>query len=310
MPLLEPWSRIRSLSFEGESTFAETDKASGETLSQPEPSRFKCSFADLQLSKARWEFDAGNRRWNSIYFPEPIRFRTEYFPRVHRWINGSAPFCETMATDVCDGISVFSEERSHPSGQFGRTRYSLDPFHHRRSLEIMILGLRALPPLLSIGHFCVIAEIDSREITAEMAPGATLPTFTINFPEARQEVKVTWDNSRHWFTKIESTRWGISAALLDLLRQKGDLNEEERRRLRTESEIVETESYEASEFEEAEQAGIFFPRAITFIRDWRKTRETKSWRFKFWTANADEPDDLFRITIPADCPVNDWRTPR
>ena len=267
MPLLEPWSRIRSLSFEGESIFTETDKASGETLSPPEPSRFKCSLADLQLHKARWEYDAAKRRWYSFPFPEPIRYRAEYFPQVHRWINGSAPFCETMATEICDGTSVFSEERGHRSGQFGRTRYSLDHYRRGRSLETTILGLRALPPLVSCVTFRVIAEIDSQGIAAKREPGSNLWKFSLNFPQFRQDVEVTWDDSRHWFTKIESTRWGMPSVLLDKIREKGDLNEEERMRLKTDREIVETEVYEASEFEETQQAGIFFPRTITSIRD-------------------------------------------
>ena len=304
MSLLEAWSRIDTLSFEGESVRTETDKATGETVSSPEPSRFKCWMSDLQLNRARWKCDETGRSWECVHFIDPIRYRVEFSPRVCRWRNGSAPFLVMSEIQACDGKDVVSEERSRSR----RTRYILDDYREGKWLHLFDLGLRCLPPFLSISPNLVIGEIDAQSLAPQAGQNTHTPQYTVKFPDYLLTVDVTWDATRHWFTKIESTRLGMPSVLLEKLRRKENLSREEETRLRTEREVIETESFLADDFEESPQAGIYFPRKLSFSNDWRDKRlETWTWTFKKWMANVPVPNELFRLEIPAGCHVHDRR---
>jgi hypothetical protein len=184
----------------------------------------------------------------------------------------------------------------------------LDDYRAGKWLDRYTLGLLCLPPFVSISPNQVIAEIDARSVAPHAGQNTTTPQYTLQFPNHLLTVEVTWDVTRHWFTKIESTRLGIPPVLLAKLRRKENLNREEESRLKTEREVVETESFIADDFEESPQAGIYFPRKLSFSCDWRGTRsESWSWVFKNWIANVPVPNEFFRLEIPAGCHVHDRR---
>jgi hypothetical protein len=310
MSLLESWSRISSLAFEGESIYTEEDKSTGETITSPEPNRFKCWLADLQLNKARWECDETGRRWDWFPFISPIRYRVEYTPRVSRWIDGAAPFLVRGETQAFDGKTAVSEERFVRPERPERTRYFLDDYRDGKWLNLMTLGLRCLPPFLSISADRVIAEIDTQSVAANSGENSQTGQYSLKFPRYLLSAEVTWDAARHWFTKVESTRLGTPSALLDKLRKKENLSTDEASRLRTEREVIETTSYIVDEFDQSPQAGIYFPRKINYTCHWiNKRYETWSWVFKNWNANVPVPNELFHLEIPANARVHDRRKP-
>jgi len=308
MGLLEAWSSIHSLSFEGESTFSESDEEKGENLVAPEPSVFKCWLTDLQLNKSRWESYPQDRRCDFFPFFEPIRYRAEYKPRVSRWIQGAAPFLIGHSTEVCDGGDVLTERLRGYHNGVEKKEYIWDDYRDGKNLDTWTLGVRFLPPLLSTSSYRILAEIDSRGIEPRTDPGDATSWYELSFPEYRQEIKVYWDARKNWFTRIEAARWGIPWDILDKLKLHGTISAEDKVRVETERELVDSETFEAGDFEEVPRGGLFFPGKVSYQRNWRKTCTKYAWKYSRWGVNEEMPDDLFRMPIPKGSRMHDRRS--
>ena len=196
-------------------------------------------------------------------------------------ITEKSPGVHAHTTEICDGKTVtdvwFDGETGRPNHYFlkdyrlGRWMGSWDA-----------TGLRFIPPFIFHHHHAIVAEAEQQASPPEPdSQDPSIRNYSLSFPRTLLTIDLRWHTEHHWYTSIEATVRGIPTELLDKVRNKENLTESERHRLRNERVVTETCCYDAREFKAAPQSGITFPQKLHKVHDARRTKLEWSLEFRW-----------------------------